>query len=97
MRLSIPPLSVMLLLASQALSFNFKFYKNAGCRDELPDKIETYGPDGGDDPANPGCIHSHNKDGARGVIVTSTGRIDNKFGVRFFNNENCDPSGTNTM
>lgn len=97
MRLQIQSVFITLLLATQALSFSFKFYKNSGCRDELPDKSEVYGPDGGDDPDNPGCIHSHNKDGARGVIVSSTGRVDNKFGVRFFNNEDCDPSGSNTM
>lgn len=78
-----------LFLASTVSSFSFKFYGNSGCRDELPGNIEVYGPSGGTD----GCISSHNKGGARGVIVGSTGPVDDKFGVRFYETEGCDPTG----
>lgn len=82
-------LTASLFLANSVSPFSFKFYNNMGCRDELPGQIEIYGPSGGDN----GCISSHNKGGAKGVIVGSTGPVDNKFGVRFYEAEGCDPTG----
>ena len=71
--------------ADLASSFSFKFYGNAGCRDELPGDTERYWE-------NLGCQTSHNKGGAKGIIVTA-GDGDNRLGVRFYESDNCDPTG----
>lgn len=98
MRISTEFLSVLLLFVSQAFSFNFEFYEDKDCKKKWPDEIETYGPDGGDDPDWPGCVnHSHSDGNTFGVKVMSTGIVDNKFAVRFYNNELCDPRDLTSM